>query len=278
MSQNNQIAGLAIPVGIASLCFSPIFACGSFTAWAGLPEQPAALTAQSSQPNPSLVGQCRAASRSTFIYNERSPNSTRVRSLLVDEQVRLADNGLNGWIAIDQPISGFIQTNDLKPCGDPLEGQCRATNRDTFIYDSPSTNATRTRSLLPNETVTLASGGAEGWVMIRSPIQGYVQAATLRPCAPNAVRPNPPVATNPLQCRRVTEFVGEGLNVRVRPLLLARSIGVLLPGDIVRLRSNPPATNVDSEGRTWVEVTSPIPGWVSQGFIEGRNLEPVECP
>lgn len=280
MSQNSKIAGLAI----ASLCLTPVSLGLSPTALAGSLEPSPLVTAQLTPATPppltqNLSGQCRALNRSTFIYNQRSQNSTRVRSLLTDERVRLADNGLNGWIAIDEPISGFVQTSDLKPCTDPLVGQCRAANRDTFIYENPSNSSIRVRSLLPDEEVVLASGGSEGWLAIGSPIQGYIQSVALKPCnSSNTPRNQPIVVANANVCHRVTEFAGEGLNVRLRPFVQARSIGVLIPGDLVRLRTNPPPSNIDPEGRTWLEVASPVPGWVSQGSTERRNLEPVTCP
>jgi hypothetical protein len=65
-----------------------------------------------------LLGECRAAARSTFIYQERS-TANRIRALQANDRVILAEErGRNGWIAINSPISGFVQAKDLKFCSE----------------------------------------------------------------------------------------------------------------------------------------------------------------
>lgn len=68
-----------------------------------------------------LVGECRAAVRSMFIYQDRS-TSNQIRALQPNEQVTLAEGrNRGGWIAISSPISGFVQAKDLKRCFDDAE-------------------------------------------------------------------------------------------------------------------------------------------------------------
>lgn len=72
-----------------------------------------------------LVGTCRAVNDAVFVYQTAS-TSTPIRSLPKGTIVRLATNaGVNGFIAIDSPVVGFVQTKNLvvAPCpGQPAPG------------------------------------------------------------------------------------------------------------------------------------------------------------
>jgi hypothetical protein len=71
----------------------------------------------------SVVGQCRTTKRGIFVYTERLATSQTIRSLAPGEQVTLADNGSNGWIAISTPVAGYVQASELKPCQSPTPPQ-----------------------------------------------------------------------------------------------------------------------------------------------------------
>lgn len=71
----------------------------------------------------SVVGQCRTTKRGIFVYTERSATSQSIRSLAPGEQVTLADNGSNGWIAISTPVAGYVQASELKSCQTPTPPQ-----------------------------------------------------------------------------------------------------------------------------------------------------------
>ena len=75
-----------------------------------------------------LLGACRAAARPTFIYQERS-TANRIRALQANERVILAEErGRNGWIAINSPISGFVQAKDLKLCSESTTSSSSGQN------------------------------------------------------------------------------------------------------------------------------------------------------
>ena len=75
-----------------------------------------------------LLGECRAAARSTFIYQERS-TANRIRALQANERIILAEErGRNGWIAINSPISGFVQAKDLKLCSESTTSSSSGQN------------------------------------------------------------------------------------------------------------------------------------------------------
>jgi len=217
-------------------------------------------------------GKCAMAREEIFVYNSPATSGQRIRSLGPEEQVALADEGMNGWIAIDSPIKGFVQIKDLKPCS-PI-GECRAAKQGIFLYDKPDSSGRKIRSILTNEEVTIAGTNENGWIAISSPANGFVQTVDLKSCEGG----NRPPGENTGSCRRVTDLVGQGLNIRAQPNTESDIIGSLFAGDIVRLKST--ENRVDPTGRNWVAIASPQEGWISEGFrdSEGRNLEAAACP
>ena len=170
-----------------------------------------------------------------------------------------------------------------------LVGQCRAASRSIFVYRERST-ASPTRALEPNEQVVLAEeDGRGGWIAISSPIRGFVEARDLKRCSeePEEVvtRPRPPrsqeVVTRPRPprsnlCRQVTYQGLEGVVVRERPDIYSRPLSTVFFEERVTL-NNPPQSRVDSEGREWVRLTSPIVGWMSNGFPATGDLNLTAC-
>ncbi|MBC6478641.1 MAG: SH3 domain-containing protein [Hormoscilla sp. GM7CHS1pb] len=225
-------------------------------------------------------GKCAMAREEIFVYNSPATSGQRIRSLGPSEQVALADEGMNGWIAIDSPIKGFVQIKNLKPCS-PI-GECRAAKQGIFLYDKPDSSGRKIRSILTNEEVTIAGTNENGWIAISSPANGFVQTVDLKSCDnTRSVGGNRPPGENTGSCRRVTDLVervGRGLNIRAQPNTESDIIGSLLAGDIVRLKST--ENRVDPTGRNWVAIASPQEGWISEGFrdSEGRNLEAAACP
>ena len=149
-----------------------------------------------------------------------------------------------------------------------LAGQCRAAARTMDIFTEPSVGPTSdiVRTLEPNQRVTLAGEGSAGWIQVSVPTNGYVIARYLKPCSGN---PTPVKGT----CRRVV--TPEGLVVRSQPNSSSSLLGSVLVGTTVRLTGS---SNVDSTGRTWVEISAPRSGWISSGFPSGNLSEPFSCP
>ncbi len=194
-------------------------------------------------------GKCAMAREEIFVYNSPATSGRRIRSLRPEEQVALVDEGINGWIAINSPIKGFVQIKDLKPCS-PI-GECRAAKQGIFVYDKPDSSGRKIRSILTNEEVTIAGTNENGWIAISSPANGFVQTVDLKSCEGG----NRPPGENTGSCRRVTDLVGQGLNIRAQPNTESDIIGSLFAGDIVRLKST--ENRVDPTGRNWVAIASP---------------------
>jgi hypothetical protein len=117
-----------------------------------------------------LVGECRAATRSTFIYRERSTASP-IRALQVNERVILAEDlASDGWIAVTSPISGFVQTKELKRCSNNSSTNppslsrpnlCRQViyqgNEGVAVREKPTVNSPQVNNVLFGDRVTLSN-------------------------------------------------------------------------------------------------------------------------
>ena len=158
-----------------------------------------------------------------------------------------------------------------------LVGQCRAASRSIFVYRERS-SASPTRALESNEQVVLAEeDGRGGWIAINSPIRGFVEARDLKRCSEEpeevVIRPRPPRSN---LCRQVTYQGLEGVVVRERPDIYSRPLSTVFFEERVTL-NNPPQSRVDSEGREWVRLTSPVVGWMSNGFPATGDLNLSAC-
>lgn len=182
---------------------------------------------------------------------------------LVTAFVHTQDNGENSY----NPTSSFLLTQGLS-------GQCRAAARSIFIYAERST-ANPIRALQADEQVILAeASGRNGWIAIRSPISGFVQAKDLKPCAGNSgTTPSP---TPPNRCRRVIYEDDEGLAIRESPTTNSARVGGVFFGDRVTL-SDPPQFRLDDAGREWVRITAPTAGWLSNGFPQLGDINLKAC-
>lgn len=175
-----------------------------------------------------------------------------------------------------------------------IVGECRAAGRRIFVYSQRSTSSQTVRTLGPNEQVTLADDGAAGWVAISSPEVGYVRASELiscpvteRPTPRPRPRPRPAPATTPApatnqtssRCRIVTYNGPEGgLAIRTQPDRNAPRINGVKLGERVTLRTSPPPSNLDKDGRDWVEVVAPSRGWITNGFPSAKSTNIGPCP
>lgn len=167
-----------------------------------------------------------------------------------------------------------------------LVGQCRAPKERVFVYSQRSTTSQTIRTIGPNDQVTLADDGAAGWIAISSPTVGYVRVSELTAC-PAANRPNPAPSPAPSSaltqttslCRTVLYSGPEGgLAIRSGPDRSAPRVGGAQLGERVRLRTSPPPTTLDKDGRSWVEVTAPSRGWISYGYLNSKSINLGLCP
>lgn len=185
---------------------------------------------------------------------------------------------------IQESESPLLQRSGNFQLAQGLVGQCRAAKVRIFVYSQRSTTSQTVRTLAPNEQVTLADDGAAGWVAISSPEPGYVRASELTTCqAANRPTPNPAPSPAPNQtsslCRIVTYNGPEGgLAIRSRPDRSAPRVDGVKLGDRVTLRTSPPPSTLDKDGRNWVEVTAPSRGWISNGFPSAKSTNIGSCP
>jgi len=156
-----------------------------------------------------LLGQCRAAKKRIFVYTQRSIYSQTIRTIAANEEVTLADSGGDGWIAINSPTVGYVQTSELKACQqqatrppvtrppvsnppkpNPTSSSrlCRlVTYKDDeveglVIRSQPNRDSRRVSGVLPGETVTLKNSpiplvrDSEGrsWTEITAPAAGWI--------------------------------------------------------------------------------------------------------
>lgn len=136
----------------------------------------------------SQEGECRAAVRSTFIYQERS-TANRIRALQPDERVTLAEErGRENWVAISSPISGFVRARDLKLCSDvstPPSNLCRQViyqgTEGLAVRERPDINSRRLGGVLLGDRVTLANpprfredNEGREWVRLSDPLSGWM--------------------------------------------------------------------------------------------------------
>lgn len=165
-----------------------------------------------------------------------------------------------------------------------IVGQCRAAKARIFVYPERSTSSQSIRTIGRNEQVTLADNGAAGWIAISAPVAGYVRASDLALCqGANRPTPNPNPApdqpTTTSLCRIVTYNGPEGgLAIRSQPNKSGPRVGGARLGDRVTLRTSPPPTTLDKDGRAWVEVTAPSTGWISYGYPNSRSTNIGACP
>ncbi|HEY9853616.1 MAG TPA: SH3 domain-containing protein [Leptolyngbyaceae cyanobacterium] len=71
-------------------------------------------------------------------------------------------------------------------------------------------------------------------------------------------------------CRRVQTRDRNGLVIRSQPNINARSLRRLRNGQTVEISNVPP--NITTENnRNWVEVRTPVEGWISNGMVGGEE-------
>lgn len=265
---------------IAAIAFgsfqAPIFATGTTPVHSSgetsteLPDHLQKDTLQLAQ----LTGTCRRINRAVPVYESASLTSTIVANLPGGSIVRLAANtGTNGLIQINSPVTGFLETRNLSPqvpCpggGDPkppgdLIGTCRRLNYTAPVRKEAAFTSPVVTTLSVGTVVRLAANsGTNGFILIDSPSNGYVEARNLSPQVPCPGGQTPPGD----RCRQVLN-PPEGLVIRREPSTSSAVVGGVAQGARVTLTTNPPTRKSDSAGRVWIEIESPNRGWVSNGF------------
>jgi hypothetical protein len=154
-----------------------------------------------------------------------------------------------------------------------LTGQCRAAKQATGLYKDRDSSSMLVTSLKLGDKVTLAEETApNSMILVSTPSKGFVQTVNLKMCSGVVVpvTPNPNVSS----CRLVTQPMG--LAIRKGPGGSNEAVAGVAQNQKVTLVTPPESQNTN-DGRTWIKISKPAEGWVSEGFANGgKNVGP--CP
>ncbi len=189
----------------------------------------------------------------------------------------LVTSSASGNMSVSSEVS-LSQDREKLQLAQRLTGECRQVTQSTFIYPQRS-NIEPVRALQVDERVTLAEeNGKGGWIAISSPISGFVQMGNLKRCGVSSGSLNTPprnVSTSN-RCRRVSYTAPEGLTIRERPDQNSRRVAGVFYDEQVTL-SYPTEFKTDNDGREWARLALPTPGWVSNGYPRGGDLNLRAC-
>jgi len=172
----------------------------------------------------------------------------------------------------EETPAGEIREDDLLIRHSELRGSCRQTNRrlDVFAMPGVQHQVDRVAVLGSSRQVTLTGWGANGWVEISAPTEGYVIARHLALCpGDRADTPIAAAATSNLDagdCR----VAMRDLAIRSRPTRPARTLGGVPGGTSMTLTGETQYDPVNR--RTWLEISAPKAGWVSGSVGTATNV------
>lgn len=140
---------------------------------------------------------CREVSARNGLYVREDPTvySTALGVLPYGRNVTVVENpGRNvvvgnpgvEWMPISAPIRGYVYAGFLSSCQEsPPPNTCREVSARGGVYvrQEPSINGDIVGVVPTGRNVTLENRGANGWVPISVPLQGYVSAAYLTYCS-----------------------------------------------------------------------------------------------
>ncbi len=146
--------------------------------------------------------ECRAVSAQGGLRVRQNPSiNAPVIDILVNGRIVTIESlGQGGWVPISYPVNGYVSAYYLTNCGsvpppttpnDPAN-PCRQVSAQGGLYvrREPDIDSPRVE-LLPNGTkVQIESLGANGWVPITFPQNGFVSARYLTSCSYQQVENN----------------------------------------------------------------------------------------
>lgn len=149
------------------------------------------------------------------------------------------------------------------------------------IRQRPTPNSPIVGRVTFNQEVTLIQGyqgirGPDGrtWIEINAPVRGFISngypngASNLILCSGSAAQPSPPASGS--LCRQVEGRAtgGRGLVVRSAPSELSTRLGgVPVNGKITLVPNYRLVPDADGKDRNWVQISSPVAGYVSAGNL-----------
>lgn len=153
-----------------------------------VPVKPQVAPQSTPTPQPSS---CRRVNTSGIDLNVRDTPAGNIVGTLPDRTVVTIDNrGANGWVPISSPQRGYVFASYLTNCDSPIVDRppatslCRrvAAKEGMPVRQNPSLNSAVLGSLIDGQEITIVNRGANGWVPISSPINGYILAVGLVMC------------------------------------------------------------------------------------------------
>lgn len=141
----------------------------------------------------SLVAQngnsCREVSaKGTGLYVRQEPTvySTALGIVEDGRNVTIQGSSIDGWVRISTPIQGYVYADFLSSCQDsPPPQSCREVSAigGLYVREEPTSNSDIVGVVANGRNVTIDNRGANGWVPISAPLQGYVFADYLSSCS-----------------------------------------------------------------------------------------------
>jgi hypothetical protein len=170
-------------------------------------------------------------------------------------------------------VTTALSSPSVAIAADGLVGQCRAAKQSTGLYKDRSSSSVLLTSLKMGDKVTIAEASAkEDLIAVSTPTKGFVQTMNLKMC--DGAKPAPAPKPNASACRLVTQV--KGLAIRKEPMTTAEAVSGVGPNEKITLVMPAESKNTD-DGRTWIKISKPAEGWVSEGFTNGsKNV--TACP
>ncbi len=192
-----QISGWQTSVAVLTLLLPAlnVFATPSTAASTATPQgtQPSARQRTSFQNEgvyqlAQVSDNCRQVSASSGLYVREEPSVYSTALGIVDygRNVTIVENpGANRWVQISAPLQGYVFADFLTSCQTPPPPKnCRQVSARGGLYvrREPSINSAIVGTVANGRNVTLENTGANGWVPISAPLEGYVSTAYLTYC------------------------------------------------------------------------------------------------
>lgn len=134
---------------------------------------------------------CRQVVAESGLYVRESPTvfSEAIGILNYGRNVTVQPGGTDRWVRISAPLAGYVYAGWLGACQSAVSippESCRLViaNQGAPIRNLPSTQGMTLGKVASGRRVTIENRGANGWVPISAPLEGYISAAYLTGCRP----------------------------------------------------------------------------------------------
>lgn len=127
------------------------------------------------------------------------------------------------------------------------------------VMAEPSVYSASVGVVADGRNVTIQNLGADGWVPITAPLEGYIPAEFLTTCNLTLTNQEPAlrVANEPDSCMMVV--ARRGLNIRNEPSINGDRVGGLRNGAVVTIEE------LTADG--WAELAEPLEGYVAANYL-----------